>query len=98
MYADHRNGSYTCRSNVSNLKSHILFSFSSCRLGPNNKASAPPLDGDSLEHPPELPPRVVSSGGGRSAAENAALRLSSNSNFEIGSSRTDIETSMLYPR
>lgn len=85
-------------SNVLNfLSQHFLLSLTSCRVGPNNKASAPPLDGDSLEHPPELPPRVVSSGGGRSAAESAALRLSSNSNFDIGSSRTDIETSMLHP-
>lgn len=57
-----------------------------------SKASAPPMDGDILEHPPELPPRVVASGGSRSGADNAGLRLSSNSNFEIGSSRTDIET------
>ncbi|XP_034237608.1 SH2B adapter protein 1 isoform X3 [Thrips palmi] len=61
--------------------------------GPSNRATAPSLDGDNLEHPPELPPRVVAASGGRSTAETTAgLRLSSNSNFDICSSRTDIET------
>ncbi|KAK3908635.1 SH2B adapter protein 2 [Frankliniella fusca] len=60
---------------------------SSRQGGPCSKASAPPIDGDSLEHPPELPPRVT--GAGRSAGDNS-LRLSSNSNFDICSSQTDI--------
>lgn len=81
---------YCMRSTTQPLPEHPE---SSCRQGAGSKASAPPLDGDSLEHPPELPPRVVAASGGRSTSENAALRLSSNSNFDIGSSRTDMETS-----
>lgn len=71
------------------------FSRSSRQGGPSNRGTVPSLDGDNLEHPPELPPRVVAASGGRSTADTTpGLRLSSNSNFDICSSRTDIETSM----
>lgn len=78
---------YCMRSTTQTVLEHS--ESSSRQGGPSSKASAPPIDGDSLEHPPELPPRVT--GAGRSAGDSSQ-RLSSNSNFDICSSRTDIET------
>ncbi|KAL0266582.1 UNVERIFIED_CONTAM: hypothetical protein PYX00_009083 [Menopon gallinae] len=46
-------------------------------------------DGDHTMAPPELPPRVPGSGRG---SDIPGQRLSSNSNFELCTSRTDIET------
>lgn len=43
------------------------------------------------ENPPELPPRLQASGLPRVASDTPGLRLSSNSHFELCTSRTDIE-------
>lgn len=71
-----------------------------CTDDRRSKISAPPAEaveegGGNTEHqavaPPELPPRVPGSGGVR-GNEIPGQRLSSNSNFELCTSRTDIET------
>lgn len=57
---------------------------------PLTKPSAPP-DVDGTEDPPELPPRLQTASTSR--GETPVLRLSSNSNFELCSSHTDLEQS-----
>ncbi|XP_071447748.1 SH2B adapter protein 2 [Hetaerina americana] len=66
------------------------------RGGDRSKSDASNMSsGDGLggEHPPELPPRLAGGvrGTGSGGSDTPGLRLSSNSNFELCTSRTDIE-------